>query len=169
MLCRGLYLLDLAVKSMLWSSVTAIWCLHSVMFSARVTSRCIIIYFDDPTFPHPAVLTCCVQLWVSCVGAGSNNDDDSGATVFPVNNKVLSLAQNVHYWLHCNLVYWGYCRRRILWYLWLLEQLALSLHDCVCKQVFATIRQDTKMFTIAGIHFSVVNCTCGKGYCLHCP
>lgn len=70
---------------------------------ARVTSQPITIYFDEPIFLRPAVLTCCVQLWLSWVGAGSNNDDDSGAAVFPVNNQVLSIEPNVkyHVWLQC--------------------------------------------------------------------
>lgn len=97
----GLYLLDFGVTPILCQRH------QSILLSAEVTCQCIIIYFDEPTSPHPAVLTCFVQLWVSWVGAGSNNDDDSGETVFPVNNQDLSLAQNLKHgvWLNCILVY----------------------------------------------------------------
>lgn len=55
----GLYLLDFVVTPILCQRH------QSILLSTGVTCQCIIIYFDEPTSPHPAVLTCCVQLWVS--------------------------------------------------------------------------------------------------------
>ncbi len=61
LLFRGLYLLGLCETNPL------ILChsYQSAALSAEVTSPCIIIYFDEPTSPRPAVLTRWVQLQIS--------------------------------------------------------------------------------------------------------